>query len=461
MLVDRLVEVDGGERPDRAGPRGGARVRRRQGRHRPDRHRQLRRRRHARSRTSPRTRTRSTRRSTRSPSRRTRRSGTASCAAAHLFDDSTLQPNLHRVLRRRGQRLHRHRRAGPGGGHRRRRHALRGRRGEPRVRPARRRSPRPPGGAAVAGRRSRRRRRPLRGGAADPAQAVRHHLRVGGRRRRCRSRSRSPSATPATPRSTCSGSNQEGAASLAARSGRGAVGPGFLRSTGRPRHRPRLWSRWRSWRSPSASAASFFGSDGSLRQALRPYAEGYVAEPEFDDDDGGDGKGQQLAQTPLLQRAVEATGQLRREAGLPHQGRVDARAGQPPAAPGRGAVLLRRRRRRSSRCCSSRWPTASIAALIGVVIVALIPPAILSYLGQPPAQAVRGAAARHAPAAGQHAAGRLLAHAGRRGGVAGGVRADGPGAASGRHRGSARPPARGGARRRRRAAWTPATSPGR
>jgi tight adherence protein B len=56
-------------------------------------------------------------------------------------------------------------------------------------------------------------------------------------------------------------------------------------------------------------ASSFFASENSLGRALQPYSEGFVAAEGADGDDGGGGKGQ-MAQTPLLQRAVEATGQF-------------------------------------------------------------------------------------------------------------------------------------------------------
>ena len=64
--------------------------------------------------------------------------------------------------------------------------------------------------------------------------------------------------------------------------------------------------------------SSFFGGEGNLGQALQPYSEGFVAGPdsEFDVDDGGDGKGQSVVQTPLLQRAVDATGGFADRRGL-------------------------------------------------------------------------------------------------------------------------------------------------
>ncbi len=173
-----------------------------------------------------------------------------------------------------------------------------------------------------------------------------------------------------------------------------------------------------------------------------------------DADDGGDGKGQQLAQTALLQRAVDATEQFAERQGFLAKVEGMLERANLPLRAGRGPVLLRRGRgRRRAAAGRSSWATP-LAALIALVIVALIPPASLSLPGQPSPQAVRVAPPRHAAAAGQHPAGRLLADAGRRGRLPGGRRADGPGAPPGRHRGPARSSARGGARRRRRRAWT-------
>ena len=228
---------------------------------------------------------------------------------------------------------------------------------------------------------------------------------------------------PATPRSTSPGSNQQGAASLEPVAGRRAV-----RARLPPRRRSgsriglalvalaavgdRLRRRHRS---SSARRATLGQRPAALRRRLR-------RAPEFDDDDGDDGKGQQLAQTALLQRAVEATGSFAEQPGLPHHGRGDARAGQPAAAAGRGAVLLRSPA--SSLVAvllvaARRQPRS--AALIGVVIVALIPPAIADATS---ANRRRKQFEALLPDTlqllAEHAAGRLLADAGRRGRVAGG-----------------------------------------
>ncbi len=124
---------------------------------------------------------------------------------------------------------------------------------------------------------------------------------------------------------------------------------------------------------------------------------------------------------------------LRRAPGLPRaRSRSELEQADLPAAGGRGDLLLRRRRwscvgvmllvlngplRRPARH-GRRWPC--------------IPPAILNFLAKRRQKQFDGAAARHAPAPVRLAPGRLLAHAGRRGRVPGGRRADGQGAAPGR-----------------------------
>jgi tight adherence protein B len=123
--------------------------------------------------------------------------------------------------------------------------------------------------------------------------------------------------------------------------------------------------------------SSFFSNEGNLGKALRPYAEGYVADP--DADDGGDGKGQQFAQTPLLQRAVEATGSfaerqgfLTKIEGLLERANLPLRPAEALFFYAAGVVLVA--------LLLVAIAGNPLAALIGVVMVALIPPAILSYL---------------------------------------------------------------------------------
>jgi tight adherence protein B len=125
--------------------------------------------------------------------------------------------------------------------------------------------------------------------------------------------------------------------------------------------------------------SSFFGNDGNLGQALQPYSEGYVAQSEFDEDDGGDGKGQVFAQTPLLQRAVEATGSFAEQRGLLVKVEGMLERANLPLRPAEAlffylagvaiiALLL------------FGIVGNLLVALIGVAVVALLPPAIVSFL---------------------------------------------------------------------------------
>jgi tight adherence protein B len=126
-------------------------------------------------------------------------------------------------------------------------------------------------------------------------------------------------------------------------------------------------------------AIAFFGRETTLGQTLSPYSDGFVAQPEFDADDGDDGRGQQLAQTTILQRAVEATGEFAERRGfLTTVESMLERANVPlrPAealffyAAGVALVLL----------LLLALADSPLAALIGTVIIALVPPAILSFL---------------------------------------------------------------------------------
>jgi tight adherence protein B len=124
---------------------------------------------------------------------------------------------------------------------------------------------------------------------------------------------------------------------------------------------------------------SFFGDEGNLAQSLQPYSEGFVSKPEFDVDDGGDGKGQQLAQTHLLQRAVDATGNFAEQRGLLVKVEGMLERANLPLRPAEAlffyiagvaviALLL------------LALVDSPVVALIGVVVVALLPPAIVSFL---------------------------------------------------------------------------------
>ncbi len=125
--------------------------------------------------------------------------------------------------------------------------------------------------------------------------------------------------------------------------------------------------------------SSFFAGDGNLGQALQPYSEGFVAAPEFDEDDGGDGKGQVLVQTPLLQRAVDATGGFAERRGLLIKVEGMLERANLPLRPAEalffylaGVVVIA--------LLLFGVMGNPLAALIGLVVVALVPPAVVTYL---------------------------------------------------------------------------------
>ena len=456
LVIDSSKSMEA-ERPDRAGPRGGARLRRRQGADRPDRHRQLRRRRH------PRRGLHHRRGRAQRGDRLDRPRGEHLAVGRHRAVRPPLR-RLHaaaepdRVLRRRRQRLHRHRRAGAGRGHRRRRHALRGRRGELRASTSSPTVAEATGGAAAVADdpegvgalfeevQQTLRKQYVTTFVSEATDVGRHPDHADGRQRH-RHRGVHLREQPAGRRVARSRSPS--------RSHRARLPPvaGWARHRPRPRRPRRRGDRLqrrqlvlRQRRRPPAGAAALLRGlrrRRRHRRRRRRRRQGPAARPDAAP------AARRGGHRDLRREARASSPRSRRCSSGPTSrcARPRRSSSTPPASP-------------SSRCCSFAIADSPIAALIGIVIVALIPPAIVSYLGQPAPQAVRVAAPRHPPAPGQHPAGRLLAHAGRRGGVAGGVRADGPGAAPGRHRGPPRPPARGGARRRRRAAWSPATSPG-
>ena len=170
LVIDASKSMERG-RPDRAGEGGRPRVRRRQGRHRPDRDRHLRREGDGR----PGVHHRQGR--AQRGDRRHRPRARDVAVRRHRAVGGPL-PRLrpaaehHRVLRRPGQHLQGEQGHGRGGGHRRRRHAVRDRRREPRLRLPRvdRRGDRRHGRRR---RRSRRGRCALRRRPGDAPQAVR------------------------------------------------------------------------------------------------------------------------------------------------------------------------------------------------------------------------------------------------------------------------------------------------
>jgi tight adherence protein B len=125
---------------------------------------------------------------------------------------------------------------------------------------------------------------------------------------------------------------------------------------------------------------SFFGGDGSLGRALRPYAEGYVANAEGDDADG-DRKGQKFAQTAFLKRAVHATGQFAERQGVLTKIEAMLERANLPLRPAEaiffyaiGVVVLG--------LALLALVGSPAAALLGVGLAALVPPAILSFLAE-------------------------------------------------------------------------------
>ncbi len=172
-----------------------------------------------------------------------------------------------------------------------------------------------------------------------------------------------------------SGSNQSGAANLVPEVVEKPGGPDFLRKeTGL------LLGLGLVLVAVSVAALSvgstFLVRERSLKGALLPYGDGFVAPSEFDDDDG---RGQQLAQTQILQRAVEATGQFADRQGLltKVEGQLE-RANLPLRAPeaiffyAAGVVVVA--------MLLLALTKSPFMALLGTVLMALIPPGALSFL---------------------------------------------------------------------------------
>ena len=173
------------------------------------------------------------------------------------------------------------------------------------------------------------------------------------------------------------GSSQEGAASLRPLAVDKPSGPAFFRSSTGLAVALGLVAL-AAVAAVYSIASSFVGSENGLGQALRPYSEGFVAGA--DDDDDSDGKGQALAQTHLLQRAVEATGQFAEDRGFLTKVEALLERANLPLRPAEAlffytagvavlALLL------------FGIAGSPLAALIGVVVIGLIPPALVSYLG--------------------------------------------------------------------------------
>lgn len=170
------------------------------------------------------------------------------------------------------------------------------------------------------------------------------------------------------------GSNQGGAASLKPEPVAKPSGPAFLRSS---------FGLWLGLVLVLAAAVAliaslgttFLGRENSLNRALLPYGEGYVASAEDEDD----GKSPQLAQTPMLQRAVEATGQFAERQGLLTKIEGQLERANLPLRPAEaiffyfaGVIVLG--------LLLIALTGNPFGALIGTVLAAMVPPATLSFL---------------------------------------------------------------------------------
>src|SRR5690606_14797451 len=124
---------------------------------------------------------------------------------------------------------------------------------------------------------------------------------------------------------------------------------------------------------------TFLGKENALQSTLQPYSQGFVASDEYDEDDLGDGRGAQMATTPILQRAVEATGQLAERQGLLTKVEALLERANLALRPAEAiffyavgvAVLV---------LLAVVLIQNPVGALVVGVIGALIPPAVLSFL---------------------------------------------------------------------------------
>lgn len=178
------------------------------------------------------------------------------------------------------------------------------------------------------------------------------------------------------------GSTQEGAASLEPPPIEEPAGPKFLReSTG-------LWIGLGLLTLAVVVAVvslgdTFVGRENSLNTALQPYGDGFVAssDSEFDEDDGGDGRAQTLVQTPLLQRAVQATGDFAERQGFLTKIEGQLERSDIPLRPAEAiffyftAVFV-------ATLVALVLAGNPILALITFAFVALVPPSILSFLSR-------------------------------------------------------------------------------
>lgn len=122
---------------------------------------------------------------------------------------------------------------------------------------------------------------------------------------------------------------------------------------------------------------TFFSGEHTLNRALQPYADSYVADGDNEDDGGG--RATQLAQTPMLQRAVEATGEFAERRGMLTKVEALLERANLPLRPAEGiffylagivlvALLL------------IGLTQSPFTALLGTIVLALVPPAALSFM---------------------------------------------------------------------------------
>jgi tight adherence protein B len=177
------------------------------------------------------------------------------------------------------------------------------------------------------------------------------------------------------------GSDQTGAASLKPQPVEKPSGPAFLRkSTG-------LVIALGLVLLAVATAAyslgtTFLGGDSTLKQTLQPYGEGFrpgAPSDEFDVDDMGDGRPDQMATSPMLQRAVEATGAfaerqglLTKVEGLLERANLALRPAEAIFFYAAGVIIVS--------LLFLALTQSLFGALMITIVIALIPPATLSFL---------------------------------------------------------------------------------
>jgi tight adherence protein B len=124
---------------------------------------------------------------------------------------------------------------------------------------------------------------------------------------------------------------------------------------------------------------TFLGRENTLSQTLSPYSETFVASGEFDADDAGDGKPQQMATSPLMQRAVAATGAFAERQGLLQkvesrleQANLSLRPAEAIFFYAVGIVVVA--------AAFLALAGNAFGALIGTLLAALVPPGVLNFL---------------------------------------------------------------------------------